>query len=77
MLSTSLKIRNGINKYILRRAMIDRMPEEILNRYNKIGFETPQAIWFRERNFSKFLIETFNSPSFKSRKYFNHKHLKT
>ena len=71
-LSTSLKIRNGINKYILRRAMIDRMPEEILNRYNKIGFETPQAIWFRERNFSKFLIETFNSPSFKSRKYFNH-----
>ncbi len=51
------------------------MPNEIINRYDKIGFETPQAIWFREKNFSNFILEIFNSESFKNRKYFNHKKL--
>jgi asparagine synthase (glutamine-hydrolysing) len=43
---TSLKIRNGQGKYILRRALGDRLPPALLNR-RKMGFGVPLAAWFR------------------------------
>ncbi|MCO6491598.1 MAG: asparagine synthase (glutamine-hydrolyzing) [Phaeodactylibacter sp.] len=42
------KIRYGIRKYILRRAMQGQLPESILRRYGKLGFPTPQAEWMEQ-----------------------------
>jgi asparagine synthase (glutamine-hydrolysing) len=42
----SLKIRDGKGKYILRHALGDRLPPELLTR-KKAGFGVPLAAWFR------------------------------
>lgn len=39
------KIRDGWSKWILRKAMAGRMPDEIVWRRNKFGFESPEALW--------------------------------
>ena len=39
------KIRNGWSKWVLRKAMDGRMPEEITWRKNKLGFEAPENLW--------------------------------
>ena len=41
----ALKLKNGINKYILRQAMKNTVPDLILNRSDKIGFGTPTGKW--------------------------------
>ena len=46
-LPASLKIRNGTTKWILRQAMAGIVPEDVLNRQDKIGFATPEYRWFR------------------------------
>jgi asparagine synthase (glutamine-hydrolysing) len=40
------KIREGKGKYILLRALGDRLPKELLNR-PKMGFGVPLSLWFR------------------------------
>jgi asparagine synthase (glutamine-hydrolysing) len=42
----SFKIKNGVRKYILKRALSDILPGKILNR-NKMGFSIPLIYWFR------------------------------
>jgi len=37
---------NGQDKYVLREAMKDIVPSEIINRKDKIGFQTPEFDWF-------------------------------
>ena len=41
------KMRDGWSKYILRRGIEGRVPDEICWRRDKIGFEAPQATWAR------------------------------
>jgi asparagine synthase (glutamine-hydrolysing) len=41
------KLRNGKTKYILREALKDILPDQILNRTEKIGFATPEDVWMR------------------------------
>ncbi len=41
----SLKIKNGISKYLLREAAKKYIPFSIYNRKDKIGFETPVTSW--------------------------------
>ena len=43
----SLKIRDGWTKWILRKAMDGRMPDAIVWRKNKFGFEAPEDIWLK------------------------------
>ncbi len=43
---SSFKIKNNAGKYILKKALSDILPEEILNR-NKMGFSMPLIYWFR------------------------------
>jgi len=40
------KIREGKGKYILLRALGNRLPEQLLNR-SKMGFGVPLSLWFR------------------------------
>ena len=42
------KIHFGIRKYMLRRAMEEKLPKAILQRYAKLGFPTPQMEWMEE-----------------------------
>jgi asparagine synthase (glutamine-hydrolysing) len=43
---TALKLRHGLGKYVLKRAMTGLLPEEILTR-RKMGFGVPLGGWFR------------------------------
>ena len=42
-----LKIRNGVQKYILKEAVSDLLPHSIIHR-KKMGFPTPLTTWLRE-----------------------------
>jgi len=44
-LPSHLKINQGFTKYILRKTLEKRLPEEITWRTDKIGFEPPQKLW--------------------------------
>jgi asparagine synthase (glutamine-hydrolysing) len=41
-----LKFREGASKWILRRAVADTIPQEVLTR-RKVGFDTPAETWMR------------------------------
>ena len=41
------KIVGGDTKRVLRRAMADILPQEVLMRRDKIGFATPEETWFK------------------------------
>ena len=43
----ALKIRGAITKFVLRNAVRGRLPDEVTNRTDKKGFETPQSAWLR------------------------------
>ncbi len=47
-LPATYKIKKGIRKIILRKAMAKLLPEKILKRYDKMGFSTPQEQWMDE-----------------------------
>jgi asparagine synthase (glutamine-hydrolysing) len=40
-----LRICGGMTKVVLRRAMAGRLPVEILDRRDKVGFAAPQNVW--------------------------------
>jgi asparagine synthase (glutamine-hydrolysing) len=41
------KIHKGVNKYILRNVMKDHLPDQIVNRKDKMGLSAPRDQWFR------------------------------
>ncbi|MGD2080660.1 MAG: asparagine synthase (glutamine-hydrolyzing) [Nitrospirota bacterium] len=44
-LPVSMKIRGGLQKYLLRKAMADVLPEKVRARSQKTGFSSPEAVW--------------------------------
>jgi asparagine synthase (glutamine-hydrolysing) len=65
------KLRSGWTKFILRQGLRGLLPEPIRKRKSKLGFVTPEPVWFRaelgqevERTFAKahFLREWANLP---------------
>jgi asparagine synthase (glutamine-hydrolysing) len=46
--ATPLKLRRGLNKWILREALKGALPERIRLRTHKLYFDTPQEQWMRE-----------------------------
>jgi len=49
-LPSHFKIRNGFSKYVLRNAMKETLPKEIVWRKDKIGFEPPQQQWLQHKS---------------------------
>ncbi len=47
-LPAQFKIRGGVTKYVMRRAFSEDLPREIINRHDKIGYETPQQRWLED-----------------------------
>ena len=64
------KIGKGVSKVVLRNAMKGILPEEVRNRKDKMGFATPEDIWFRTvlKNTINGII---NSKSFSERGFFD------
>ncbi len=64
------KIRNGITKFILRKAIKGLVPEAIRCRMDKMGFVTPEEVWMKE-GLRPFVLDILTSPSFRARKYWD------
>jgi len=46
--SPRVRLRNGIAKALVRRAMTGIVPIQILRRTDKIGYDVPDSIWLKE-----------------------------
>lgn len=66
-LRDDLIIRDGMTKYVLREAMKGTLPEPIRTRRDKVGFETPEAEWFRTPLWREYIEGLFTSDVFASR----------
>jgi asparagine synthase (glutamine-hydrolysing) len=64
------KIRDGVTKYVLRKAVRGLVPEAIRCRMDKMGFVTPEEAWMRE-GLAPFVLEVLTSASFRGRKYWD------
>lgn len=64
------KIKNGVQKYLLRTLIRERIPHAMREK-DKVEFPAFQTKWFREY-FREPVFEIINSPSFRSRPYWNH-----
>ena len=71
-LNSDMLIKNGTTKIILREAMKKSLPNRIYTRQDKIGFGTPQAEWFRTKDFRFFIKDIINSDKFIQRGIINH-----
>lgn len=69
-LPSEQKIRNGMTKVALRNAMKGILPEKVRTRVDKMGFATPENIWFRSILKDK-IIDIIESNEFKNIGYFN------
>jgi len=47
-LPTALKLRNGVNKWVLRQVMKEHLPKEICFARYRSGFDVPQARWIKQ-----------------------------
>jgi len=56
-LPASFKIRNGWTKWLLRETMKDKLPDEIVWRKDKTGFEPPQQQWMQNDNVQRLITE--------------------
>jgi asparagine synthase (glutamine-hydrolysing) len=68
-LPSSMKLRGGVSKYILKRAAQKYLPKDIIYRQKK-GFAVPLGPWFR-KELKPLLVDTFHSEKFQKRGYFN------
>jgi asparagine synthase (glutamine-hydrolysing) len=64
----NLKLHNGESKYLLKSALRNILPDEILNR-RKMGFGVPLGHWLRE-NLRDMLVDTVLSDRALARGYF-------
>lgn len=65
------RIHKGTLKYMLRQSMVDLVPREILNNKVKIGYATPEDLWFRSIEFRQYISQFMSSSKFLSKKYVN------
>ncbi len=60
-------IHHGMTKHVLREAMRGHIPEAVRMRRDKVGFDTPEAEWFRTPPFRTFILDMLGSQRFASR----------
>lgn len=64
-----MKLRSGASKWLLRRAVADVLPDEVLNR-RKVGFDTPIQRWMSQAH-APFVRETLLSRPCRERGLFD------
>jgi len=70
---SELKIGHGVRKAILREAMKEILPKQVLERTDKMGFDVPTRDLSTEEEVQKFVLDIINSEKFKKRNYWNWK----
>jgi asparagine synthase (glutamine-hydrolysing) len=68
-------INNGVTKSILRKAMVGSVPNAIINRMDKVGYETPEDTWLRSNIFKELILDIFSSVSFINRGLYHNKEI--
>jgi asparagine synthase (glutamine-hydrolysing) len=66
---SDLKLRGFRSKYILKKALAGRLPDEILNK-KKIGFDIPLGVWMRN-DLKTFVQETLSPDRLRRHGYFD------
>ncbi len=56
-LPATLKIHNGWTKWLLRKAMDKKIPDTIVWRKDKVGYETPQQQWMEDAGLQEYMHE--------------------
>jgi asparagine synthase (glutamine-hydrolysing) len=56
-LPPNFKIRDGWTKWILRQAMNNKLPDEIVWRKDKVGYEPPQQKWMSDPTLQEYIHE--------------------
>ena len=64
-------LRDGFTKWALREAVRDVVPYEVVDRAEKQGFTTDEAIWLRDGELADDFEQTFASATFAGRGYFD------
>ena len=64
------KVRGGVTKYVLRRAIRGLVPEAIRCRMDKMGFVTPEEAWMKDK-LAPEILALFSSPEFSRRPYWD------
>jgi len=64
------KIRFGVTKHVLRRAIKGLVPEPVRCRTDKMGFVTPEEVWMKEE-LRPFVLDVFTSDAFHARPYWD------
>jgi asparagine synthase (glutamine-hydrolysing) len=57
-LPAHFKINNGWTKWILRISMENQLPEQIVWRKEKVGFEPPQVQWMNDRRMNEKIMDS-------------------
>ena len=57
-LPSKFKIRKGFTKWLLRKAMEDKLPPETAWRADKVGFEPPQQKWMQHSTIQQMIMES-------------------
>lgn len=57
-LPATLKMHSGFTKYILRKTMNGVLPNEIVWRTEKVGYEPPQKKWLEHQKLQEFIMES-------------------
>ncbi len=60
-------LHRGMTKSILRQAMQGTLPEPIRMRRDKVGFETPEAEWFRTPAFQRYINDLLHAERYARR----------
>ncbi|KQC04408.1 MAG: asparagine synthase [Methanoculleus sp. SDB] len=64
------KIRRGVTKSVLRKAIKGIVPDAIRCRMDKVGFAAPDEVWMKE-DLRALICSILTSESFRKRKYWN------
>ena len=67
---SSVKFQNGELKRLLRASFTDKLPREILDRKDKMGFPVPLQVWLKRGGPAReFVLDTFRSRKARTRSY--------
>lgn len=68
---SSMKIRDGATKHLLRKAMTGVLPEATRKRVKKSGWNAPAHVWFSSRRGFQALSDLVSSAAFRGRGLYN------
>lgn len=73
----TLKFADGKTKHVLRMVAQGKLPKEIVERKDKMGFPVPLSEWLKKGIVRDFVLDIFNKKSCKERGILDTKHIET